>query len=471
MNSTTPSKPANDHTFQVIKGIFVALGLCLILWIGKIMIIDQKEIQTNAYNPRLNEEEETVIRGSILAASGEVLAYTEMQEDGSQGRVYPYGEAFAHVTGYVGRGKAGLELAANDLLLQPPDLLSTLKSWAKEEALPGCNVITTIDFAQQQKIYEQMAAYKGAVVITEPSTGKCKVFVSTPSYHPADIKDHWETIADREDSPLYTRATQGLYAPGSTFKIITALTMYRNMSDYQTYRYVCPGAYQIGSETLGCAGGTVHGEMDIENGFADSCNGFFASAGVLMGGDAIRSTAEYLKLGSSYEFILPQSETSVVVSDDDSDGMIAQTAIGQGETQFTPFAMNMLTCAIANQGILYTPYMIDQVVDAEGKQVQKNLPKLWGTVMKAEEAAFLERLMAGVIEHGTATSLQMDGCTVYGKTGTAQVDQGEDHSWFTGYTKVNGKVDLAITILIENGGSDKRAVPLAQQILNDYYGS
>lgn len=460
-----------DHTFQVIKGIFVVLGLCLILWLGKIMVLDQKEIQANAYNPRLNEEEETVIRGSILAASGEALAYTKVLEDGSQARIYPYGEAFAHVTGYVGRGKAGLELAANELLLQPPDLLSTLKSWANEEALPGCNVMTTVDLALQQMIYEQMAGYKGAVVITEPSTGKCRVLVSTPSYHPEEINENWEYIADREDSPLYTRATQGLYAPGSTFKLITALTMYRNMSDYQTYRYTCPGAYEVGDQSISCAGGSVHGEVGIEDGFAYSCNGFFASAGVLMGGDAIRSTAEYLKLGSSFDFILPQSESAVVVSDADSDGMIAQTAIGQGETQMTPFAMNMLTCAIANEGMLYTPYLIDQVVDAEGKQVQKNLPKLWGTLMNAGEAAFLEKLMTGVVTYGTASSLQLEGCTVYGKTGTAQVDQGEDHSWFTGYTEVDGKVDLAITVLIENGGSDKRAVPLAQQILSYYYGS
>lgn len=434
------------------------------------MILDREEIKGNAYNPRLSEEEETVIRGAIYASSGEALAYTELQEDGSQKRLYPYGEAFAHVTGYVGRGMAGLELAANDTLLEGPDFLDTIKSWANEEAVPGCSIVTTIDPDLQQFIYDQMAGYKGAVVITEPATGKTRVLVSTPSYNPEDIIDNWDNIAANEDSPLYARATQGLYPPGSTFKIITALAMYRNMPDYQNYQYTCDGALEIGDTSLSCAGGTVHGTLGLNEGFAYSCNGYFASAGVQMGADALRSTAEYLQIGNDFDFILPQSDSSVVVSSDDSDGMIAQTAIGQGETQITPFTMNMLTCAIANEGVLYTPYLVDQVLDGSGNVKEKKLPQMWGTLMNASEAAYLESLMEGVVSYGTASSLQMGSCQVYGKTGTAQVDGGADHSWFTGYTKVNGQVDLAITILIENGGSDKKAVPLAQEILLHYYG-
>lgn len=136
----------------------------------------------------------------------------------------------------------------------------------------------------------------------------------------------------------------------------------------------------------------------------------------------------------------------------------------------TPFMLNMITSAIANEGILYTPYMIDRVLDVDGNQIDKNLPKLWGSLMKPDEAAYLEELMRNVAEYGTASELWCDSCEIYGKTGTAQVEGGEDHSWFTGYTKVDGKVDLAITILIENGGSDKKAVPLAQEILYQYYG-
>ena len=434
------------------------------------MVLDREEISSSAYNPRINDEEQTVVRGSIMASSGEALAYTEIQDDGSQLRVYPYGEVFAHVTGYIGHGKAGLEESANELLLKAPDLLDTLKSWANEEAVMGSNVVTTIDLDLQQFIYEQMDEYKGAVVITEPSTGKVRVLVSTPSYDPEAIIDNWDNIAANEDSPLYARATQGLYPPGSTFKILTALAMYRNLPDYEDYTYECDGAFTIGDETLSCAKGNVHGYLDLDDGFAYSCNGYFASVGVKMGGDAIRKTAEYLHMGDFFDFELPQSESSVVVSSSDSDGIIAQTAIGQGETQMTPFMLNMITSAISNEGVLYTPYLIDRVTDTKGNQIEKNLPKLWGTMMKPDEAAYLEDLMSNVTEYGTASELRYESCEVYGKTGTAQVDGGEDHSWFTGYTKVDGKVDLAITILIENGGSDKKAVPLAQEILDYFYG-
>ena len=132
--------------------------------------------------------------------------------------------------------------------------------------------------------------------------------------------------------------------------------------------------------------------------------------------------------------------------------------------------LNMLTCSISNEGILYTPYLVDRITDVKGNQIEKNLPKLWGTLMKPDEAEYLEELMAGVTEYGTAYGLWYEACDVYGKTGTAQVDGGEDHSWFTGYTKVDGKADLAITVLIENGGSNKKAVPLAQEILTFIYG-
>ena len=460
----------NDRTFKVIKVLFVLLALSLIVWMCKLMVKDREEISSSAYNPRMNDEEQMVVRGAILAENGEKLAYTEIQEDGSQRRVYPYGEVFAHVTGYIGHGKAGLEEAANAKLLEAPDLLDTLKSWAKEEAVLGSNVMTTIDLDLQQFIYEQLDGYKGAVVITEPSTGKVKALVSTPSYHPEEIIDNWENIAANEDSPLYARATQGLYPPGSTFKMITALTLYRNLKGYEDYTYDCEGAFSIGEESISCARGNVHGHMDLADGFAYSCNGYFAGAGVELGGDAIKDTAEYIHMGDSFGFELPQSSSCVVVSSNDSDGLIAQTAIGQGETQITPFMLNMLTASIANEGVLYTPYLVDRITDAEGNQIEKNLPKLWGTVMKPDEAGYLEKLMGYVTEYGTASDLWHSSCDIYGKTGTAQVDSGEDHSWFTGYTKVEGKVDLAITILIENGGAEKKAVPLAQEILYQYYG-
>ena len=149
--------------------------------------------------------------------------------------------------------------------------------------------------------------------------------------------------------------------------------------------------------------------------------------------------------------------------------MIAQTSIGQGKVTLAPFFLNMLTCSIANGGVLYSPYLVDSYYSSSGTLLAENEPKLFGTIMGSSEAAFLQSLMKGVVEYGTGTELQSDRYTVYGKTGTAQVEGDLDHSWFTGYVVRDGKVELAFTVLIENGGREKRAIPLVRDFLDYLY--
>ncbi len=457
-----------QRTFTVIQWIFILLTFSLIGWMIKIVVMDKEEIETNDYNPVTEEAKINIIRGSILDVNGEIVAYTDINEDGSESRRYPYGESLAHVVGYTGRGESGLEAELSEQLLTS-SLLDQMTSWANEEKVRGNAVKLTIDAALQEFIYERMEGYRGAVIITDPSTGAVKVLVSSPSYDPETLIDNWELIADRNDSPLYPRATQGLYAPGSTFKIITALAMYRNMSDYLTYSYSCDGTLEAGESTIACAGGEVHGIVTIPDAFAESCNGFFGSAGIRMGKDALEAAANYVKIGSDFGFILPVSTSSLGLDTYESDGMIAQTSIGQGKVTLTPFFLNMLTCSIANGGVLYSPYLVDSYYSSSGTLLAENEPKLFGTIMGSSEAAFLQSLMKGVVEYGTGTELQSDRYTVYGKTGTAQVEGDSDHSWFTGYVVRDGKVELAFTVLIENGGREKRAIPLVRDFLDYLY--
>lgn len=455
-----------------MKWFFVLLMFSLIGWSVRLLLVDSREISASAYNPANQTEEQHVIRGAILGANGEKLAYTETAEDGTETRVYPYGEALAHVVGYTGRGKSGLEATEDSQLTKASSLLEQVDKWANDEKVQGCDVTTTIDADLQSYAYQLMDGYRGAVVITEPSTGKTLTLMSSPSYDPSMVIDNWDTIAEREDSPLYARATQGLYAPGSTFKIVTALDMYRNMDDYDTYTYDCTGVLELANTSIACSNGEVHGAVGIKDAFAESCNGFFAEAAVKMGGASLKNTADYLKIGNDFNYELPQSTSQVVVSDNESEGMIGQTGIGQGETLMTPFSLNMLTCAIANGGALYQPYLVDHVSSSDGSLVSQNKPQLWGTVMTTQEAAFLESLMAGVTEYGTASDvgLNTDQYTVYGKTGTAQVEGQEDNSWFTCYVKsADGSTDLAITCIVEEGGFTKRAASVVSSLLQYYY--
>ena len=160
-----------------------------------------------------------------------------------------------------------------------------------------------------------------------------------------------------------------------------------------------------------------------------------------------------------------------MVSSEDSDGLIAQTAIGQGETQMTPFMLNMLTASIANEGVLYTPYLVDRTTDAEGNQIEKNLPKLWGKVLEANEALYLEELMGYVTAYGTASELWHNACEIYGKTGTAQTssDLDKTNAWFVGYAEYEGK-EIAIAVVVEDSGSGSTyAVPIAKKVFDVYF--
>ena len=433
------------------------------------LILDREEIIQSEYNPLTEEKTAEVRRGAILSADGHYLAYTDIAEDGSEIRRYPYGEAAAHVIGYTGRGQAGLEAILSGVLMEPSTLISQLQSWASDEKVQGCSVRTTLDIDLQTYIYEQMEGFQGAVVISEPTTGRILALVSNPSFDPEGIVDDWEMIINDERGPLYARATMGLYPPGSTFKIITALAMYRNMPDYLSYAYECEGELAVGEQIIACSDHYAHGYMQLEDAFAYSCNGFFGSAGIEMGYEALVGTASYVKLGNDFDFILDQNTSEVLLGETDVDSMVAQTAMGQGETLVTPFAMNMLTAAIANDGVLYQPYLTDAVLDGQGNVLRTEQPQIWGTVMTRPEAAFLENLMSGVTEYGTASRLSGYSYEVYGKTGTAQIADEESHSWFTGYTMRDGKVDIAITVLVEKGAGIKEAVPLTDAILAYFY--
>lgn len=444
----------------------MVLTFALIVWSIKLITWDRSVILANENNPIIEVVEERILRGAIIDRNDNVLAYTEVNEDdGNETRIYPYGESLAHVVGYTGRGNSGLESKLEMELYTDAGLADQVAYWVTAEKTEGNSVKLTLDADLQQFVYEQLDGYSGAVVITDPSTGAVRVLASSPSFDPGSVVDDWESIAEREDGPLYSRALQGLYAPGSTMKIMTALAMYRHMEGYQDREYVCESFLEVDDQRLYCAGESAHGWLDLPDAFAFSCNGFFAQAGVEMGAEALKETAEYLHIGDDFGFILPQSESTIGLEKYEADSMIAQTSIGQGRVLFSPFYLNMLTCSIANGGVLYAPYLVDETRTPSGRLVTKNLPKLYGTILQEDEAKYLADLMEGVCSYGTGSNLYMEGYTIYGKTGTAQVENGADHSWFTGYIAKDGKSELVITVLIENGGYEKRAVPLVYSIL------
>ncbi|HHU73960.1 MAG TPA: penicillin-binding protein 2, partial [Clostridiales bacterium] len=216
-------KDTNQSIYNIIY-IFMGLFLLLIIYFIIFLTVKSDEVINNTYNKRQGVLAERIIRGDILSADGDVLARTVMDEEGIESREYPYGEIFAHVVGRASKGMSGIEQTENIRLLTS-DINTFEKMYHELSNIksPGNHVITTLDSNLSQIAYDALGDNRGAVVVMEPSTGKILVMVSKPSYDPNRIDELWEDFMNDEgdDSPLLNRATQGLYSPGSTFKVLT----------------------------------------------------------------------------------------------------------------------------------------------------------------------------------------------------------------------------------------------------------
>ena len=245
-------------------------------------------MKRNPNNTKGDAQEAYVIRGTIYSSDGEVLAGTNVADDNTETRVYPWRNVFAHVVGYTVNGKSGLEaIYNNDLMTSNASIQDQVGSEKNNEKLRGDSLVLTLDSRLQQAAYNALGAYKGAVVVMEPSTGKILAMVSKPDFDPNDMENQWEILnADDSESPLLNRATQGLYPPGSTFKILTTLAFMRQQPNaYKTFDFTCDSRLTVGDMTINCYNNNAHGEEDLKGAFAHSCNTAFAKIGLSLDND------------------------------------------------------------------------------------------------------------------------------------------------------------------------------------------
>lgn len=446
----------------------------MVVYLVHFVATNEQELINNSYNSRQEILLSRNYRGSILSRDGEVLAETLLDEEQNETRNYPFANLFSHIVGYSTQGRMGVEALANYYLINTNTSLSNkVANDMAEIKNPGDNVYTTLDVQIQQVADEQLSIYKGAVVVTEVKTGKILALVSHPDFDPNEIQDIWDDLVESDSSSvLLNRATQGLYPPGSTFKIVTALEYIRENPDtYRNYSYVCNGSYRSGDSKISCYHGTSHGEVSFVRSFAKSCNSSFANIGMSLDRDSFEQTLEDLLFNEELPLTLTYSKSSVQVSDDMSTNEMMQTSIGQGKTQITPMHLNMITCAIANGGVLMKPYVIDHVENDEGSIVKSFKPSTYGQLMTEDESAILNELMTAVVEEGTASKLKGLSYTAAGKTGSAEYNdtKGDSHAWFTGYAPAEDP-EVAVTIIVEGAGSGgDYAVPIARRIFDAYF--
>ena len=425
------------------------------------------------YNTRQDTFSDRVVRGDIVSADGEVLATTNVDEDGNETRNYPYSNIFAHVVGYDSNGKSGLESEANFQLLSSHDFfLNQIRNEFMGTKNTGDTVISTLNANLQTVAYNALGDRKGAVVAIEPSTGKILAMVSKPDFDPNTISENWDSlVSDETNSSLLNRATSGQYPPGSTFKIITALAYFRDKGTLNGFSFDCQGSITKEDHTINCYNSTVHGTEDFYTAFANSCNCAFAEIGTELGGEKLLETSEDLLFNKK----LPLSsyrKSSFTLEGNSGTALTMQTAIGQGNTLVSPMHMALITCAIANNGVLMKPYLIDKVTNTGGDVIKTTEPTEYKKLMTSNEAAILGKLMQGVVEQGTATALSGRSYSVAGKTGSAEYDEsGSSHSWFIGYSNVDDP-DLVVAVIVEGGGTgSEAAVPIAGELFDAYYNS
>lgn len=468
-----PNPKANKNILGVTY-IIVALFLGLAAYLGYFLQVKSEDVINNSYNARLDSFSDRIIRGEILAADGTVLAKTQLDSDGKEIRSYPFASVFDHVVGYSSKGKTGLEAMANFYLLTSHvNLFEQIANELAGRKNPGDNVYTTLDVELSQAAYAALGDRKGAVIAMEPDTGKILVMVSKPGYDPNTLLQDWDGLTSGENGEgrLLNRAAQGLYPPGSTFKIVTALEYMReHPENYKDYQFDCSGLFEHDGYGIKCYHGEAHGHQDFIQAFAHSCNGAFANLGLGLDLGKFRDTADSLLFNSPLPFAgMPYKESSFNMKPGAGSWEIMQTSIGQGTTQMTPLHNVMLTAAIANGGTLMKPYFLSSVNTAAGEEIKKFMPSSYGSLMTAQEAAGLTQMMRAVVTEGTGSAVRTDAYTVAGKTGSAEFETGkETHAWFTGFAPVESP-KLAVTVLVEEGGTGgAAAAPIAKQLFDIY---
>ena len=415
-------------------------------------------------------------RGRILDRHGEVLAYSQEQA-GQVLRLYPYGPAFAHVVGYSHPryGATGAEAAANARLNGgAPEQLASWGALGRQlvtgsKRPQGQDLVLTLDARLQGVALQGLGERHGAVVALRPQDGAVLALVSSPAFDPNQVGPALFQ-APPADNPLLNRATQGLYPPGSVFKVVLASMALESgftgtidcpAGGYTTSRHYPPirdHGYYSAREAGRTWGG--HGRLDLERAFAESSNVFFAQLGVRYGYDALLAAGARLLFDRQIPLYPGATRSASMTTgriprlkQTDLYGL-AQASIGQGKVLATPAHMALIAAAVANGGVAMRPRLIAD-----------EPPQSLGAVMSADTARRLARMMRRVVADGTGRPIETPGLAIAGKTGTAENPRGPAHSWFIGFAPAEAP-ELAVAVLVEHGGYGSRsAAPIARDLL------
>jgi penicillin-binding protein 2 len=444
-------------------------------------------------------------------------------------RFYLYGNHASHLLGYlgeIGEGQLRSERYSNNKAGDLIGMSGVEKKWqpalngmrggeqvevdaagriisvlSERLPIPGANVVMTINRNLQALAEQTMADKKGAIVAMNPSNGGILALVSSPSFDPNLFvsgidRAAWEALSTSKDFPLQNRALSGQYPPGSIFKIVVALAALEEGVIELEERIFCGGSYSLGRQRYRCWKRPGHGWVDLYKAIVGSCDVYFYTIGRRLGVDKIAQYSRKFGLGRKTGFELGH-ERSGLIPDRQwklkrwgvpwQEGETVSTSIGQSFVLVTPIQMAALIAATFNGGVLYRPQVTKWVGRTEKEELYEFVPVLKRQVgIRQEYLEIVKKALVGVVNErrGTGKKARVDGITVAGKTGTAQVislkkekllgEEGEvpeefkDHAWFVAIAPAENP-QIAVAVLVEHGGKGGRdAAPIAREIIKAY---
>ena len=464
-----------------ISALLTVLGIMFLSLIIYLTVFDL--VNHNSYaTDRISDREEYVLRGKIFDRNGTILA----QSTGSgkkQKRIYPYKNLYSHIIGYKSAehgsneiekyynsdltGKSSAPLIG-DMVTFFGDASSAMGS--KKERT-GYDIMLTIDNELQKAAHNALGSYNGCVVAINPRTGEILAMVSKPDFDPSPetLSDAFKKANEDQNHALLRRSTMETYPPGSTFKLIVAASMIENGKE--DFVFDDKGELTVKVKNYGEGEGKFLGETNLESGFINSSNIYFSEAANSIGADKIMATAQNFMYDGKIRMSKLGVTGSTLPKDFPTAGDVTNMALGQGDVKATPLHLAMIAGAIANDGNMMKPYIVNTVT-GYGKSLEN--PVILKKCTDSKTAKKLKELMKLCVEKGTGSAASIYGKDVCGKTGTAEIDteKGTAHALFTGFAPYDNP-EIAICVVVENlphkntGGTV--AAPIARSVMQKYF--
>jgi penicillin-binding protein A len=481
---------------QIVKlfAFVVALFAVLVGFTSYWSVFDAEALKEEDANKRLLLEQQQIERGRILAADGTVIARSVPKGRGDALRYvrrYPEGALFGHPIGYsfVEEGDTEFEQFHNDELVGEDSEFSSILDELRGRRQEGNDVVTNIDPEAQRVALEGLAAAGfGAVAAIEPQSGRVRVLASNPPFDPNRIpRELTELNQNTLETPLFNRATQGRYPPGSTFKVVTAAAGLDSGAITPETPIDAPGSLEVEGQPLENDFSEDFFGATLGTALTNSVNTWFGQLGQQIGEDTLFEYMDRFGFNTKPAIDLPadQLSTSGIFEEEElltrNDPIdLARTAIGQERLLVTPLQMAEVAAAIANGGRLMKPQIWSRVVDPDGRVTKRLDPAEYSQPISEETAAELNTAMQGVVTEGTGTNAAIPGVAVAGKTGTAETPfnescgggSDENQAWFIGFAPAEDpQIAIAATVeCTEQFGNDVAAPifrEVAESILNN----